>query len=280
MKEYLKKYGIKVGAAVLIVAVISLAVSVARGGEAGFFSNLSANVSAPVQRAAMAMTDWLEGVYGYIYKYDQLAAENESLRAQLAQAQEDLRLAADANEENVRLRELLNLRDKHSDFVFESTRIISWDPSNWSSMFTISKGSSSGIELGDCVVTEYNALVGQVVELGDNWANVRTLIDVDISVGALVGEAGNAAMMVGDFALMQEGKSKLTYLTEGTQLTEGDMILTSGKGGTFPQGLEIGIIAGVQTEARGQMPYAIIAPSCDLSSIAQVFVVKDFDITE
>jgi rod shape-determining protein MreC len=61
------------------------------------------------------------------------------------------------------------------------------NPSNWASTFTISKGSDSGIELGDCVVTEYEALVGQIIELGDTWATVRTVIDVDMDVGALVG---------------------------------------------------------------------------------------------
>jgi cell shape-determining protein MreC len=34
---------------------------------------------------------------------------------------------------------------------------------------------------------------------------------------------------------MQEGKSKLTYLSEGLQLIEGDTVLTSGKGGKFPR---------------------------------------------
>ena len=95
-----------------------------------------------------------------------------------------------------------------------------------------------------------------------------------------MGEAGNAAMLVGDFTLMQSGQAKLTYLTEGTQLLEGDSVLTSGKGGVFPQGLLVGTIAEVHTEAGGQTPYGVVEPACDLDNLSQVFVIKDFNVVE
>lgn len=280
MIDFLRKKGVKLAIAVVLVALVAVIGAHLGGGEAGFFSNIAEGVGAPVRKAATSMAEWLESIYGYIYKYDQLVEENESLRAQLAEAQEQARLGQEAIEENENLRELLNFAQKNSDFEFESVKIVSWSASNWASTFTISKGSDVGLEVGDCVVTEYGALVGQIIELGTNWANVRTVIDIDMSVGALVGEAGNAAMVVGDYALMQEGKAKLTYLTEGALPLDGDVVLTSGKGGIFPQGLVIGTIYSVNTEAGGQTPYAVIEPACDLGSLSQVFVVKSFSITE
>ncbi|MGI5936129.1 MAG: rod shape-determining protein MreC [Oscillospiraceae bacterium] len=280
MKDYLKKKGIPLGIAVVLVLVIAAVSLRALDGRAGFLSNITGAVKAPVYKAGSSIIDWLEGIYGYIYKYDQLVAENESLRKQLAQAQEEARLGAEAREENERLRELLNLKEKHSDFVFESAKIISWNASNWASTFTLSKGENSGIEVGDPVVTEYGALVGQVIELGDTWATVRTVIDIDTKVGVLVGETGNAAMLMGEFSLMQEGKVKLTYVTEGTTLLPDDIVLTSGKGGKFPQGLLVGTILEVRTEAGGQNPYAVVEPACDLDSLSQVFVIKEFDVEE
>ena len=265
---------------VLVVALI-LGVSIHfLGGRAGLLSNAAGALRAPLQRSALAITDWLEGIYGYMYNYDQLQAENEELRAQLADAQEQVRLAADANEENQRLRELLNLAEKRSDFVFESARVIAWDSSNWTSRFTISKGESSGIELGDCVVTEYEALVGQVVELGDTWAVVRTIIDVDMGAGALVGTTGSAATVVGDFTLMQRERVKLAYLVDSSQVFTGDTVLTSGEGSTYPQGLVIGTIETLETEAGGQNIYGVVEPACDLDSLTQVFVIKDYEIVE
>lgn len=280
MKNYLRKHGIKLGIVVVIVAAIVAAASHFSAGEAGFLRNITGASSVPVQNAAASMVEWLESLYGYIYKYDQLLEENESLREQLAEAQEEARLGREAVEENENLREILGFSEKRSDFELEPTKIISWTASNWASAFTISKGSDDGIEMGDCVVTAYGALVGQVIELGTTWATVRTIIDIDMSVGVLVGEAGNAAMAVGDYSLMQEEKIKLTYLTEGALPLVGDTVLTSGSGGVFPQGLEIGTVYSVNTEAGGQTPYAVIEPICNLDTLSQVFVVKSFNISE
>ena len=280
MKELLKKKGTKLLAAVLAIALIAALSAHFLGGEAGFIRNIAGNTASPVNKAATAVVGWFETLYGYLYEYDQLKAENESLRAQLADAQEEARLAAEANEENVRLRELLELREKHADYEFESAKIVSWSASNWASSFTISKGEDSGIELGDSVVTEYGALVGRVIELGSTWATVRTVVDVDMDVGVLVGETGSTGMVVGEFSLMQQGNAKLTYLADGAQLIEGDPVLTSGKGGNFPQGLLVGYITQVLSEGGGQSPYGIIEPACDISALSQVFVIKDYEIVE
>lgn len=280
MIELLRKKGVKLAIAVILVAVIVVLSVNIGGGRAGLLSGLAEGIGTPVRRAASAMAEWLESIYGYIYKYDQLLEENASLRAQLAEAQEQARLGQEAVEENEHLRELLGFAQKNSDYELESVKIVSWSASNWASTFTISKGSDAGLEIGDCVITEYGALVGQIIELGSSWANVRTLIDIDMSAGALVGEAGNAAMVVGDYALMQEGKAKLTYLTEGALPLDGDAVLTSGKGGVFPQGLMIGTVYSVNTEAGGQTPYAVVEPACDLNTLSQVFVITSFSITE
>ena len=152
---------------ILITALIVSLSAYVLSGRAGFVRNIAGALNAPFQRVASATAGWLEGVYGYLYEYDQLVAENNSLREQLAQAQENARSAADALDENARLRELLNFRDRQIGFKFESesARIVDWSASNWASTFTISKDSKSEIDLGQCVITAYGALVGQIVEV-------------------------------------------------------------------------------------------------------------------
>ena len=197
MKEYLRKNGIKVGIIVIAVVLLIGVGAAARGGPISFLQNVTGIIEAPLKRVLSSTVNALDGLYGYIFEYDSLIAENESLRAQLAEAQESARDGMAASEENTRLRKLLELREQHTDYVLESSKVVLWSSSNWSSAFTISKGASSGIALGAPVITEYGAVVGQVTELGENWATVSTLIDVDMSVGAFVGAAGNSGMVVG-----------------------------------------------------------------------------------
>ena len=158
--------------------------------------------------------------------------------------------------------------------------ITSWDASNWVSSFTISKGSDNGIERGDCVITESGMMVGQIADLGPNWATVRSIIDVNMDAGVLVGDSSIAAMLVGDFALMQEGKCKLSYFTEDTTLFTGDTVVTSGRGGAFPAGISVGTVTELRSEAGGQSFYAVVQPAVDLSQLSQVFIIKDFEVIE
>ena len=265
MKAYLKKYGVRMGIVVAAAAFLILIGVSVRGGATGLIQNLTGIVAAPMQKVLSSTVNWFNSIYG---------------RTQLAEAQQSAREGIEASEENVRLREALNLRQKHTDYVLESAKVVLWSSSNWSSSFTISKGRTSGIEMGDPVITEYGALVGQVTELGETWATVSTLIDVDMSVGAYVGTSGSSGMVVGEYALMQKKTAKLTFLADGAQIFVGDEVLTSGSGGAFPAGLVIGTISNVQTEAGGQIEYGIVVPQCELDALVQVFIIKDFEVVE
>jgi rod shape-determining protein MreC len=280
LKEYLKKNGIRVGIIVVAAALIIGLSSAARSGEIGFLQNVTGVLEAPIKKVLSSTVNWFDTIYGYLYKYDSLQAENESLRSQLAEAQQSARDGIAASEENTRLRKLLELREQHTDYEMESCKVVLWSSSNWSSSFTISKGKSSGIELNDPVVTEYGVVVGQISELGETWATVSTVIDVDMSIGAYVGTSGSSGMSVGEFALMKKKEAKLTFLADGAQVFVGDEVLTSGSGGAFPAGLLIGTISNVQTEAGGQIEYGIIQPGCSFDTLVQVFVIKSFEVVE
>lgn len=280
MKEYLRKNGIRIGIIVLAVASIIALGSAARGGQISFLQNATGVLESPLKKVLSSTVNWFDTIYGYLYEYDSLMAENESLRSQLADAQKSARDGIEASEENTRLRKLLELREKHTDYQMESSKVVLWSSSNWSSSFTISKGASSGIEMGDPVITEYGALVGQITELGENWATVSTVIDVDMSVGAFVGNSQTSGMVMGEFDMMKKKSAKLTFLAEGAQIFVGDDVLTSGSGGAFPAGLVIGTLTAVQTEAGGQIEYGIVVPQADLDSLVQVFIIKDFKVVE
>jgi len=280
LKQYLLKHGVKLAVVLAILVVMILSAANVLGGKAGILKNADGALKAPVQKAAFAMLDWVEGIYGYIYEYDRIVEENNSLRAENAALRETARNYDELEAENERLRTLFGWAEKRTDLELESAKLVAWDAGNYSSAFTISKGAAAGIEAGDCVITEYGALVGQIIELGDEWATVRTVIDVNMDVGALVGADKYPGVLTGDFALMKQGLTRVTYLASGAEIFQEDEVLTSGKGGSFPSGLLIGTVDTVMTEAGGQMTYGIVSPACDVSRLSQVFIVKGFSTTE
>ena len=275
MKEYLKKNGIRLA---VVLALLVVALSVAAGtssGRAGFLTNAVGAVREPVRKAAASLSDWITGFAGYFGEYDALLQENAELRAELAETLEQAQAYSDEADENARLRQALGLEQRGSEYTLESAKIVTWNASNWKSSFTISKGESSGIGYGDCVVTEYGAVVGTVSELGRGWATVSTVVDARCALGALVGVDRYAAQLQGDFGLMRRGEVYLSGYQAGAAIEPGDEVLTSGSEGVVPQGANIGTVSAVNDDGS-----VVVAPAADLDSLVQVFVIKEFSVEE
>ena len=108
MKKYLKQYGLRLAIVVLVAALLlGLASRPKKDGNAGVLTGTANSLRIPIQGAVGSVVDWMRGIYGYIYQYDKLVAENSSLRQQVAELQDQLRQSAEAADENVRLRTLL-----------------------------------------------------------------------------------------------------------------------------------------------------------------------------
>ena len=197
-----------------------------------------------------------------------------------ARLQEENRQASTDREENARLRNLLNLRQQRRDFVLESAHITEWSSSNWASTFTVGKGTTSGVAIGNCVVDEYGYLVGVVTDAGLNWATVTTVVDTASQLGALVFRTGETTVAQGDLALMNQRRLKLSYLEDESSLINGDLIVTSGLGGYYPANLVIGSVEEILTDDSGLTRYAILAPKTDLSALVEVFVITDFTVVD
>ena len=280
MKDFFRNNGLLILIAAVLLALVTAVVSALLGGGANPLANLVNIVTTPVRSGISAVAGWAEERYNDAFEREQQKEELEELRQRVAELEAKEREYEAAIQENERYRSLLDLRPKEQEFDLESATVTARSTSNWDNTLTISKGGAVGIEAGDCVVDQYWNLVGVVAEVGENWAAVRTLIDSGTELGGQIARTGGAAILEGDFALMGEGKLKLTYLPENTELISGDLITTSGRGGVYPPGLPAGHVEEVRTDASGMNRYAVLTPETDLAGLQQVFVIKDFEVVE
>ena len=280
MKDFFRHNGILILIAAILLALVTAVVSMLLGGKANPLANLVGIITTPVRNGISAVTNWAEERYSDAFELEQMKTELADLKKENAELQAKIREAEAAIQENERLYNLLELTPKGKEFTKEAAMVTARSTSNWESTLTLSKGSAQGIEVDDCVVDEYWNLVGIVAEVGENWCTVRTLIDANTEMGGQLVRTGGAAILEGDLALMGEGKLKLTYLPENSQLMYGDLVTTSGRGGVYPSGLVAGHVEEVRTDASGMTDYAVIVPETDLGNLQQVFVIKDFTIVE
>ena len=222
MKRPANKFGIMVLAAAAVIAVL-LSVMSYFSVSAAVLPNLAGIIASPFRSASAAISGYVSGWTEYLTEFDALKEENGQLKMKIAEMEESVRQAEADRDENVRLRELAGLREQRRDLHFESARILVQDASNWSSMLTVNKGTAHDVEVGDCVVTEAGCLVGVVTKAGSNWSTVRTVLDSETSIGALVFRSGATAVAQGDFALMSEGRLALNYLGTEPDVVSGDL---------------------------------------------------------
>lgn len=279
MKRPANKFGIAVLAVAAVIAVL-LSVMTYFSATSAPLPNVAGMIAAPFRAAGAAIAEKAEGLMDYLTEFDALKAENEELKLRIAEMEAEVRQAKADRDENVRLRELLELRRQRRDLHWESARVVERDASNWASMLTVNKGTAQGVEVGDCVITEAGFLVGVVAEAGLNWSTIRTILDSDTSIGATVFRSGANAVAEGDFALMSQGRLSLGYLGTDPDLMSGDLVVTSGLGEYYPSQIVIGYVEEVRTSDSGLAQYAVIAPEADLDSLTQVFIVTSFDIVD
>jgi len=280
MKTLFTKKTIIIAACAVIIAVITL-VSVNAFGTGGPVTGLANAVSRPLKTWASAIARTFENIYGSIYRYENLVVEYEDLQKELERLRETSREASDLEAEVKRLHALFGFSERNSGHVYESAQIVSPSSSNWSSTYTISRGSeNSDISPGNSVITEYGVLLGRISDVGATTSTFVSVLDTTFSASVLIGENGASATAKGDFSYMSQGLLTLDHITGDHPVLPGDSVVTSGAGGVFPAGLVIGVVAEVLTHSTGVGQYATVRPTLPLEMITYVVIITEFDVAE
>ena len=231
---------------------------------------------APLRAGASRLTDSAEQVYNYMFKYEALAAENEALKERLAQLEDDARRADSMSRENDHLRSALGLTDANPSWELVDSYVISRSSQDWSSTFTINKGTTSGIQAGMCAITANGEVVGLVSEAGPNYAEVKTLLDSSLEISATISSSGYNGMVQGGYASGQEGLLRMDYLPSSAVIRNNDQVTTSGST-VYPRNLIVGHVVDAGFDSTGVAKYALLRPAVNVGSLELVFIVTEYD---
>ena len=279
MKDFFSKYGVWILAVAAAIAV-TLSVLSYFSSTSTVLHNVAGIVTSPFRAVTEGVSHWVEDKKHYYHDYNDLLAENQALREEVAELRANAQQADRDREENALLRNLLDLREQRRDFEFESAMVLEHSSSNWTRTLTLNRGTGHGVAVNNMVVSSEGYLIGIVTEAGVNWCTVQTIIDTDTELGALLFRTGDVVIAEGDFTLMREKKLKVTYLPSGTALLVGDYIVTSGLGGYYPSNIVIGTVESVEADDNGLAQYAVLSPMLDFDTLTEVFIIKGFEIVE
>lgn len=262
---------------ILIVAVLltaGLAVLSNATGQS-IPSLLVQGALAPFRAGANALTNQAEQFYSYMFRYEALAAENEALKAQIAEMADEARQADSYQRENERLREALDLTTSREDFALVDAYIISWSSNDWTNTFTINRGADSGIEAGMCAITANGEVVGLVTEAGPNYATVKTVLDSSLEISATIASSGYNGMVVGGYEDGRKDLLRMDYLPSSAVIRNNDQVVTSGST-IYPRNLILGYVIDAGFDDTGVAKFAVLEPAADIGSLEQVFIITAY----
>ena len=271
-----KLFNTKVRVIVIAAVILTAALSILSGVTGTSVPNLIIRgILTPIEAGANALATQVEQYYNYIFRYEALLAENEMLKEQIAQMEDDARLADSVERENQRLREALELKSYHEDYELVDANIIAWSSTDWTNTLTINRGSNAGIEVDMCAITANGQVVGLVTEVGVNYAVIKTILDSTLEISATISSTGNNGMVTGGYIDGNAKLLKMDYLPSSAVILNKDQVVTSGST-VYPRNLILGYIIDAGFDDTGVAKYAILQPAADIDSLEQIFILTDY----
>ena len=264
---------------ILIIAlVLSVGLAIVSNAmELSLPNMLVQGLMTPFKAGANAMTSQAENFYGYIFSYEALSAENDALKAQIADMQDEARQADAYQRENQRLRNMLSLTATREDFVLVDAYIIGRDSTDWSNELTINKGTDAGILEDMCAITDNGEVVGLVVEAGPNYAVIKTVLDSSLEISGTISSTGHNGMVKGGYTDGRKDMLRMDYLPSSSIIRNKDQVMTSGST-VYPRNLIMGYVADAGFDETGVAKFAILEPAADIATLEQVFVITKYTV--
>jgi rod shape-determining protein MreC len=199
---------------------------------------------------------------------DTLQSENRQLTDRILVQNARLQRMAALEAENARLRALMDSTAKVGDRVLIA-EIMSVDMNPFRHKIVINKGSSDDVYVGQALI-DAQGVIGQITRDQTFSAEALLITDVDhaLPVELLRNQLRTIAMGSGDMERLS-----LPFLARNADVIEGDLLVTSGLGGTFPPGYPVGTIEAVTSEAGERFLRISAKPAARLNRIREVLLI-------
>ena len=262
---------------VLLIMTILCAVIIGcslKASGSGPVSAAAGAVLAPMQKGVNQLGSGLTNLRDHLRTKKSLEKENEELRTQLADAQENLNQVQLNQEELDNLKSLYDMDQNYADYDKIAANVIGKDAGNWFSVFLIDRGSNDGITVGMNVLAD-GGLAGIVIQVGPNYAKVRSIIDDNSNVSARNLSTSDLCVVSGSLKTMNES-SLIDFddlRDKEDQAKVGDQIVTSNISDMFLEGIPIGYITDIKTDSNNLTKSGHIATIVDFEHLDDVFVI-------
>lgn len=274
MKKYKNRMIVAFVAIILIVIIGITAgdrVALSKG------ENIVGNILSPVQGFFLNLGESVSNFFESIVNMGSLKKENEELKLKVAELEEKNRMYENLigqSEYLLKEKELM----ENTQYNLIPAQVVGKEPGNWFNRFVINKGEKDGVKKGDIVIQAVDSgediiiegVVGRILETGDNWAKVISIIDENSNISFKVIRTQDGGILSGSI----EGEISGYLFDSEADVMKGDKLFTSGLGGVYMADLYIGDVSNVIREDEDLLKKVEVEPAVDFKKIYKVFVIS------
>lgn len=265
---------------VLLVSVIifigTIAYSMSRSREdislpQVFLNDVTGIATNIVSKPAKAVNSFVDTVDNLVHTYE----ENQALKQKIEALDEMQARIHSLEQNNLSMKEELNLQSNLTDFSRTSATVIARNPDNWLDLLIVDKGSQAGIEV-DMSVMSGNGLIGRVSEVSPTTSKILLLSTGNDSVNRVSAEIqaeNNAIHGIVDDYDSETGDFIMSEIDPDAKIEVGMQVVTSGLGGVSPRSLLIGQVKEVRMDEYGLFQEVSIEPAGNLLDIHYVTII-------
>lgn len=253
---------------IICVSVVTLYVRESDSGPLHKVQNFFLDLVSPVSSVFAKVFRPIKDGFVNLFHLPSLSKERADLQKEVAQLRRERIESKELQNENKELKQLLRWQETQAELETVGADIIGQSPDNWQRLMIINKGSSTGIKKYMAVVTE-EGLVGRVISVGARSSVVQLITDSRSGVGARDQRSRETGIVEG----RNEDIIRFVPMKEDADLKEGDIIETSGLGGTCPPGIAVGKVSSVKKRSSGLARLVEVMPFVRFSKLDKVLVI-------
>ena len=149
----------------------------------------------------------------------------------------------------------------------QPSEVVGLDVSPFFRSVLVDRGSRHGIRPGSPVITD-EGVVGVVTRTSPNAAKTMLVLDRQSRVDAVIQRNRARGMVAGNGS----GELSFEFVVLGADVRIGDRVITSGLGGVYPKGLDLGEVTAISYPSGSLLQAATLKPAVDFGRLEQVFV--------
>lgn len=258
-----------------IICIIMMVLSYTADIFTGPLKVVSGYTVVPFQKGIENAGSWLFNRSEDLKQIKELTDRNEELQSQVDELTIKNNQLMQDKYELSELRQLFKLSEEYGDYSTVGARVIGKDTGNWFSTFLIDKGSDDGIQV-DMNVMAGSGLVGIITEVGPNWATVKSIIDDDSNVSAMIQSTSDILIVEGSLDLMDKGIIHFEQLEDPDNIIKvGDQIVTSYISNKYLPGISVGYITEINLDSNNLTKSGYLTPVVDFKHLSTVLVITE-----